>query len=279
MSDETYSLTPFLCITCGTQFPPLAEPPAVCPICLDERQYVGANGQQWTTLVQLRMTHSNSLREEEPNLHSINCTPSFGIGQRAFVVQTPEGNLLWDCLALIDEATIARVNELGGLRAIAISHPHYYTTMVEWSRALGDVPILLHEADRSWVMRPDPCIEFWSGERRALFGGLALVRSGGHFVGYQVCHWPAGAEGRGVLLAGDQPQIGMNPEIVSFMWSYPNFLPLGPAAVKQIVASFEPLAYDRLYGAFAQRGQGVVKANAKQVVARSAQKVLELMHE
>jgi len=246
---------------------------------LDERQYVGVNGQQWTTLVQLRMTHSNTLREEEPNLHSINCAPSFGIGQRAFVVQTPAGNLLWDCLALIDDATIARVNELGGLRAIAISHPHYYTTMIEWSRAFGGVPILLHEDDRSWVMRPDPCIEYWHGERRDLFGGLALVRSGGHFAGYQVCQWPAGAEGRGVLLAGDQPQIGMNPEIVSFMWSYPNFLPLGPAAVKQIVASLEPLTYDRIYGAFAQRGQGVVKQNAKHVVARSAKRVLELMQD
>jgi hypothetical protein len=187
--------------------------------------------------------------------------------------------LLWDCLALIDDATVARVNELGGVRAIAISHPHYYTTMIEWSRALGNVPIILHEAERMWVMRPDPCIEFWRGERRELFGGLTLVRSGGHFEGYQVCHWPAGADGRGALLAGDQPQIGLNPEIVSFMWSYPNFLPLGAKAIRQILASLEPLAYDRLYGAFASRGNGVVKTNAKQVVARSAARVLELIRE
>jgi glyoxylase-like metal-dependent hydrolase (beta-lactamase superfamily II) len=279
MSNMTDSLIPYLCATCGTQYPPSDEPPAACPMCLDDRQYVGANGQEWTTLVRLRMAHNNTLREEEPSLHSINCAPSFGIGQRAFVVQTPAGNLLWDCLALIDDATVARVNELGGLRAIAISHPHYYTTMIEWSRAFGGVPIILHEAERPWVMRPDPCIEFWSGERRELFGGLSLIRSGGHFAGYQVCHWPAGAEGSGVLLAGDQPQIGLNPEIVSFMWSYPNFLPLGPAAIKQILASLDPLAYDRLYGAFAARGHGVVKQNAKQVVARSAARVLELIRE
>src|SRR5215204_1049159 len=79
--------------------------------------------------------------------------PAFGIGQRAILAHTPAGNVLWDCLALIDEATVDLLNGLGGVSAIAISHPHYYTTMVEWSRALGGVPIYLHAADRQWVMR------------------------------------------------------------------------------------------------------------------------------
>ena len=44
---------------------------------------------------------------------------------------------------MLDPATIALINGLGSLKAIAISHPHFYTTMVEWSRAFGGIPIPL----------------------------------------------------------------------------------------------------------------------------------------
>ena len=104
-----------------------------------------------------------SIKPEEPGLYSINTKPKFGIGQRAFLIQTTKGNILWDCVALVDDATIARVKELGGIAEIAVSHPHYYTAMVEWSRAFDGAQIHLHEAKRQWVMRPDPCIRFWKG--------------------------------------------------------------------------------------------------------------------
>ena len=146
------------------------------------------------------------IRQEEEHLYSINTEPKFGIGQRAFLIRTPGGNLLWDCVGLLDDATVARIKELGGIAEIAISHPHYYTSMVEWSRAFGGAPIHIHEAERPWVMRPDPCVRFWQGERQVLLGGLPLVRTGGHFEGYQVLAWPAGAGGRGALMAETSPR-------------------------------------------------------------------------
>ena len=152
--------TAFICLTCGTQYPPAAQPPRSCPICEDERQYVGLNGQQWTTLQALQEDHHNLIRSVEPGLTGIGTSPSFSIGQRALLVQTPGGNVLWDCISLIDEATVSAVNALGGISAIAISHPHYYSSMIEWSRAFN-APIYLHAADREWVMRPDPAIIFW----------------------------------------------------------------------------------------------------------------------
>jgi glyoxylase-like metal-dependent hydrolase (beta-lactamase superfamily II) len=112
----------------------------------------------------------------------IGTQPGFAIGQRALLVQTPEGNLLWDCISLIDEPTIDAVKALGGIRAIAISHPHYYSSMVEWSQAF-DAPIYLHTADRQWVMRPDAAIEFWAEEMKPLWAGMTLIQSGGHFEG------------------------------------------------------------------------------------------------
>jgi hypothetical protein len=274
-AEEARVGTPYLCVTCGSQFTESENPPAHCPICDDERQYVPPEGQRWTTLEALRSTHKNAIKQEEPGLYSINTEPKFGIGQRAFLIQTPKGNVLWDCVGLIDDPTIARIKELGGVADIAISHPHYYTSMVEWSRAFGDAPIHIHEAERPWVMRPDPAVRFWKGRTLELRDGLTLVSTGGHFTGYQVLHWPQGADGRGALMAGDQPQICMDPKQVTFMYSYPNYIPLNAPEIRQIVECLAPLAYDRLYGAFFTRGKGIVPSRAREVVQRSAERYLK----
>src|SRR5438128_7074742 len=137
-------------------------------------------------------------------------TREFALGQRAILVQSAEGNVLWDSVSLVDEATVDLLNGLGGVAAIAISHPHYYTTMVEWSRAFGRAPIYVHAADRSWVQRPDPAIEFWSGPTRRLNRELTLIRCGGHFAGGAVMHASAASGGRGALLTGDILQVTMD---------------------------------------------------------------------
>ena len=95
---------------------------------------------------------------------------------------------------------------LGGLGAIAISHPHYYTTMQDWAAAFG-APVWLHAADRQWVVRPDPAIRHWEGDAEEIAPGVTLLRLGGHFAGGTVLHWADGAGGAGVLLAGDILQV------------------------------------------------------------------------
>src|SRR4051794_27263996 len=123
------AMTNFICVTCGTQFTETDGAPEHCPICEDERQYVGRNGQQWTTLAATQATHHNVVAALEPGLESIVTEPKFAIGQRAHLIQSPGGNVLWDCITLIDDATVAAVQARGGISAIAISHPHYYSTM------------------------------------------------------------------------------------------------------------------------------------------------------
>lgn len=263
----------YICVTCGTQFPATAEPPAHCPICEDERQYIGHNGQQWTTLTALRQSHKNSIRPHEPNLTGIGTDPRFAIAQRALLVQTPQGNLLWDCITLLDDETIAQVKALGGIRAIAISHPHYYSSMVEWSQAF-QAPIYLHEAEKPWVMRPDPAIHFWSGETKALWEGLTLIRCGGHFTGGQVVHWAAGADGKGALLTGDIIQVVSDRRWVSFMYSYPNLIPLSASKVQQIVDAVQPYTFDRIYGAW---WDTIVPQDAKTAVSNSAARYRRLL--
>jgi hypothetical protein len=256
----------FICTACGTQYPPAEAPPGACAICTDERQFIPAAGQSWTTLDGLRAAHSNKFRRLAPGLMTIETTPAFGIGQRAIFVRTPHGNVLWDCIALVDAATVELLEGLGGVSAIAISHPHYYTTMVEWSRAFGGVPIHLHAADRQWVMRTDPALRFWDGDTTTIAPGLTLVRLGGHFEGGTVLHWADWQEERGVLLSGDILQV-VPSRHVSFMYSYPNLIPLSAARVRRMAALLEPFAFDAVYGSFSGRGQ--IDTDGKQVVAAS----------
>ena len=259
-----------ICTTCGTQFPAGEEPPAACAVCEDARQYLAPGGQRWTTLGALRRTHRNAWQRLEPGLYGIGTEPRFAIGQRALLLRTPTGNVLWDCIALLDDATIDVVRALGGVAAVAISHPHYYTTMVEWAHAFG-APVVLHADDRRWVMRPDPSIRFWDGETHGLaelgVEGITLVRCGGHFEGATVLHWPAGAEGRGALLTGDVLQVVPDRRYVSFMRSYPNLIPLDASSVRRIVAAVAPYGYDRVYGAWWDMH---IEHDARAAVERSA---------
>ncbi len=193
---ESVVMACYICTTCGTQHGDSDRPPAVCAICHDSRQYLGAAGQQWTSLAELRRFHRLTLREEEPNLMGIGMEPSFAIGQCALLVRTPHGNLLWDCIPLFDSAIVDLVQGIGGIQAIAISHPHFYAGMIEWSHGFN-APIYLHAADKRWVMRPDSAIEYWDGETKPIMSGMMLFRCGGHFDGSTVLHWPAGADGKG----------------------------------------------------------------------------------
>ncbi len=263
----------FICVTCGVQYPESLQPPGACPICEDERQFVGWEGQQWTTLEAMQAGgYRNRLADEERGLTSILTAPRFAIGQRAFVVRTPHGNLLWDCITYLDQKTIAAVHALGGLAAIAISHPHYYSTIVEWSEAFGGAPVYIHAGDQAWVMHPSPHIVFWSGETTSPLPGLELVNLGGHFDGGTVLYWPEGGEGGGVLLSGDVIQVVQDRRSVSFMYSYPNLIPLAGAEVERIAAAIRRYRFDRIYGAFDRRQ---IVADAGEAVQRSARRYVE----
>jgi hypothetical protein len=264
----------FICTTCGTQYAPSEKPPAACPICDDERQYVTPAGQSWITLDALGKRYMNAIRELEPDLISITMQPQFGIGQRAQLLRTPHGNILWDCIALVDRATIEMIKAMGGIKAIAISHPHYYTTMIEWSEALGGVPIHLHAADKTWIMRDGPAISLWQGQTKELLPGLTMICAGGHYPGGTVLHWAAGAGGKGALLSGDIVQVVQDNKSVSFMWSFPNFIPLSGPSVEGVVNALKPYAFDRIHGAFTDR---TIWSDGKGVMERSAARYLKII--
>jgi len=262
----------YICTTCGTQYAASGSAPVHCNICEDERQFVNPDGQQWTTLDKLKVNHRNQFQKKEPGLYGIGTVPEFGIGQRALLVQTKSGNVLWDCISLLDEATIDIINGLGGLEAVAISHPHYYSSMVEWSKAFGDVPVYLHEKDRRWIMRDDGNIQLWNEETYDLNEELTLIRLGGHFDGGTVLHWKNGSNGKGALLSGDILQVVPDRKHVSFMYSYPNQVPLSSETVENMVEKLANYRFDRIYGAWWNR---IIEAGAKERVTLSARRYIQ----
>jgi hypothetical protein len=255
----------WICATCAVEH---ADRPDVCAICADERQWVPATGQRWTTLGELAAAGEHVVVTElEPGLHGLTSRPSVGIGQQSKLVRTPAGNVLWDPLGYVDDAAVAAVLGLGPVVAIVASHPHMFGVQVAWSRALGDVPVLVAAADAGWVARPDPVIETWAGERE-LVSGVTISQPGGHFPGSAVLHWAAGAEGRGVLLSGDTVMANPDRTSVSFMRSYPNRIPLSGAVALRVAEHVAQRPFERLYNNF----DGVVPADARDVVLRSAER-------
>jgi glyoxylase-like metal-dependent hydrolase (beta-lactamase superfamily II) len=257
----------YICVTCGTSYPPSDAAPERCPICEDERQYVPPEGQQWTTWDAMHDgRYTNTFVPIAPGITAIRTTPAFAISQRAYLIQTPQGNVLWDCITYLDDATIAEIQARGGLAAIAISHPHFYSSMGKWSHAFGDIPIHLHAADQQWVMNPAPVIRHWEGETQEVLPGVRVMRCGGHFPGSSVLHWNDGA----AIFTGDTIRVASDQRYVTFMYSYPNDIPLNAAAVEHIAATVAPLPFSHLYD-----GWRAVTGDAHAAVKVSAERYIQ----
>jgi hypothetical protein len=258
----------FLCTACGVQYPESESAPAQCIICEDGRQFVPRSGQAWATPDKLAVDHFNAFRKIAPDLFGLWTMPRFGIGQRAFLIITPSGSVLWDCISFLDSATVEIIWLLGGLKAIAVSHPHFYSAIATWGQTFG-CPVYLHEADQQWVVDPDPCVEFWNGESRNILPAVTIHRLGGHFPGSTVLHWAD----RRILFPGDTVLVTPDQKHVSFMWSYPNNVPLPAGDVERIGSRLGTVDFDSIYSPFWERGE--IAGNAKEAVERSIRRQLK----
>lgn len=263
----------WICATCGVQHADTVQAPSRCAICEDERQYVGRDGQRWTTMAQLAETHEVVVREEESGLFGIGIEPSVAIGQRALLVRTTAGNVLWDCVPILDDASRARIAELGGISAICMSHPHFYGAYVEFADAFG-ARVFIPSADAEWIRRPSGRVELFDDETEPV-PGLTLARIGGHFDGAAVLHWPTGSGGRGALLTGDTVTVVPDRGWASFMWSYPNLVPLDEDTVREIARRVGSFRFDRVYGGWWGR---VIVDDGAEAIRRSAERYVDRLH-
>ncbi|WP_019179556.1 hypothetical protein [Microbacterium yannicii] len=249
-------MTVWICQTCAIEHADTEQPPVICEICVDDRQWVPVAGQQWTHREQLRqLGYRTRIDELEPGLHGITVSPKLGIGQRGLLLCTEGGNLLFDPPGYIDQEAIDVVRDLGGVAVIASSHPHLTGASIQWSHAFGGVDVLVADADREWVRRPDPVIRFWRDETE-LLPGVRIVQCGGHFPGSSVVDWQGGADGRGVLLTGDTLMVNPDHKTIAVMWSFVNRVPLSQTAIRGIQFAIQPLQYDRIYDGWDALGTG-----------------------
>ncbi|KAK5124148.1 hypothetical protein LTR85_001851 [Meristemomyces frigidus] len=268
-----------ICVACGTQFDvPADDPLKGCRICDDPRQFIPPGGQTWTSLSKMRAgNYQNKFKpvgdsNGEESMTSIWTEPKFGIGQRAILVQTEHGNVLWDCITYLDAETIDFIKQRGGLKAIVISHPHYYSTHLEWAKAF-ECPVFFAKDDDEWLNRADP------DERRRLFTaaseevveGVIAIKTGGHFPGSLVLHWA------GHLMIADSfvttpsalYHVDRMPGTTSyaFMWAVPNMIPLPPAELHKMWQAIKPFEFESTHGAFV--GQEVRAKEVKRRVLES----------
>lgn len=268
----------WICVHCGLQYAEQDAVPARCLNCSNEREHMTHKPPRWTTLADMAGGYSNVFTPLGDGVTGICTAPSFGIGPEVFLIQSAAGNVLWDCLAYLDQRTIEQIQALGGLSAIMISHPHMFGSVVEWSHSLGGMPVLSHEDNRAFMPRPDSVIQWWQGESRQFNSELTMVHCGGHFPGSSVLHWKSGAGGKGALFTGDTILPVEDRRWVSFMYSYPNLIPVSRRAVEKIVNAISRLEFDRIYGGpmyGSGGGRPIIQTGAKEAVMRSAARYIE----
>lgn len=308
-SQLTMALSPdtrgwLICTACGTQFPNAdRKDRTTCFICDDPRQYTPPSGQSFTTLgsmINSLAGYKNVFHryEKDDRLTFIYTTPKFAIGQRCILIRTPAGNVLWDCLTLLDEATIQEIRKLGGIKAIVISHPHYYSTHLLWARAF-DCKVYLSAEDRQWLAQTDDTRQVFLGEGtreqevivpdeqgQDVRSGARILKLGGHFPGSLVLLFdgrllvadtllttPAGLGSWETDALGNKREghlgrpDGLNS--FAFMWSIPNLIPLSPDEITQMWNILEKYDFGSTHGAFV--GQEIEDTQIKSRVLKSMQ--------
>ena len=262
-------MTSWICATCAVEYPDSPQPPERCPICSDERQYVRPTGQRWTTLADLEgRGHRGSVAEVEPGLLGIEIEPSVGIGQRALLVQTPGGNLLWDSTGYVDDDLVGAVSAAGGVAVIAASHPHMFGVQVEWSHRFQGAPVYVTEADQEWVQRNDPAVRLWD-EPVEVLPGVTLHRIGGHSPVVRSRTWSA-PTGRACCSAATPSPARRTSTGCRSCAAIPNKLPMSAAVIEKVASRVLALEFDRLYDNFG----GQVLADAQTWVRRSADRYI-----
>ncbi|KAH7003048.1 beta-lactamase-like protein [Fusarium venenatum] len=258
-----------VCDTCGTQFPTADRSTLkTCHICDDPRQFVPPSGQSFSTLGELKKHFKNEWIgcPSDPNITFIHSIPKLAIGQRAILIQTPKGNILWDCITLLDDETILKIKEKGGLRAIVISHPHFYSTHVQWARAFA-CPVYIAAEDKSWTtFESEHQVALTESSTPILDTGATAIKLGGHFPGSLVLHYKSrlfiadtlmttasgvgnwDVDATGAKRAARPP--GLNS--FSFLWSIPNFIPLGVDEMVRMWRALKGVEFTATHGGFTE---------------------------
>ncbi len=238
-----------VCTTCGVKYEKEHNEGTSCKICTDDRQYLIDDTQHWTSLHALQASHAVRQVEITPEVSSFTLVPNFAIGQRALFIQSPTGNVLWDCIPLLTPQIIDYIHAAGGLEAIAISHPHYYSNMHLWADTF-QCPIYIHQADESFVADSKAHVKFWSGPELDISNSFKLIHTPGHFPGSTILHTQIPSLGDSIFI-GDSLYLSKDRKHLSAMHSFPNVIPLSNQETLHVFDTVSSYSFDAIFGAFA----------------------------
>jgi len=258
-----------ICTTCGTQYPPDKQVPELCVICNDDRQYIAEDGQHWIDMDEPKNNYSTKIEVLCDNLYSLKIQPDFALANRALLVKSSGGNILWDCIPFLDSKAVTFIKANGGLKAIAFSHPHYYSTMNEWA-SIFNCPVYIHHNDGQWIMYKGEHVNLWDGDSLQLWDNIQIIHTGGHFPGSCVLHVPCLSH-KGTVLSGDTLYISRSKRHIAVMYSYPNQILLPRNEFTAFYKKCKGLEFDSMYGAFVNQD---LTGNAKQIFEASMQRYI-----
>lgn len=256
-----------ICKTCGTRYHPDNFDVTKCPICLDERQFVKDGEQYWVSYDEIQQNYLIHINQLRSDVFELKMLPDFAIGQKAHLLITSNGNVLWDCLPFFDKPTADFISAKGGLKLIAISHPHFYGIMDEWAHYFN-CPIYLNSKDENWIMDNQRNIQLWNSDMIEIFPHIHIVNVEGHFPGSSVLFYDQ-ANKPGTIFTGDSIYLSRDKKHLSSMYSYPNLIPLKPAILFEVFARIRKLDFDSLYGAFSWQN---LEKGAKSIFRHSYEK-------
>jgi len=202
-------------------------------------------------------------------VYELEIKPVFAIGQRALLILSDHGNILWDCIPLLNEAAIAFIKSKGGLKAIAFSHPHYYSNMNDWAETFN-CSIYIHHSDDQWIIDKGKHVTLWNGMEKSLWDGIRIINIGGHFPGSSILHVPFLSRD-GSVFCGDTLAIAPSKKHIAVMYSYPNRIPLPLQEVARIKKRLEAIAFDALYGFYSDQN---LSENVKEILKVSMERYL-----
>lgn len=223
-------------------------------------------GQTWTSLKQLVKDHKNEWHQlvGTNNCWSIRSEPQVAIGQRCILITTPAGNVLWDCITLLDAETTSKIKEVGGLKAIVISHPHYYSSHMHWADTF-ECPVFIAAEDEEWCVAEDRSHrrKLLQHESHEISDNVTALKLGGHFPGSLVLHYlpdPTQPAQSALLFIADTivtvPSALYHVDRLpgttsySFDWSIPNRIPLPPPEIFKMWQVLKKWKFGGTFGAF-----------------------------
>lgn len=243
-------LPAFVCTNCGF-WQKFFEMPSYCPVCVDYRHVLPANGWSFSGLEEARGLGRSLFEEIEAGIFRYGTETPLGISPLGYVVVRPDGNVGFEGTGWYDDAALEHIESIGGISYLSASHPHSYGAL--WQlRERFEPEVILQADDLVWATAFPPT---WTFDDRLRIGDdVELIRTGGHFAGHTILNLSE----RGIVFAGDALKFEIDPDDarlaigLSTHKAFVRRIPLTPLEVQRYRDIFVTLDFDQAWTPFDQ---------------------------